>query len=308
MASTAPSRLFQDVAASGVKHEYRPYQDDPSSNYVLPKDTKEHCRLEGQAQALETLMGGEVLHAPVDVAKVKKVLDIGCGTGVVTDKLAQRFPKADVYGLDLSPVPKVREQRPNVRYIQGNAVTQRPTNWSGTQEPAITEDEAVFDYIFSRLLIAGITDWNGLLAHEFAMLKPGGYLEHHEVDSTSFDANGHELPNVLKDRAGLLHLDPRAGRKMKERMEDVGFVDVMEVKYRLPLGGALETDPAMQDVGDFWYRDICEVFTATAYGVARKLGKPIEYATAEIDKFLASRKPNVGSYTMIYAVYGRKPE
>lgn len=274
---------------------------------LIDCSAKEHVRLEDQARALETVMSGNIFHAPVNEAKVTKVLDIGCGTGYVTDKLARRFPKAEVYGLDLSPVPTLREQRANVQYLRGNVLTQQPTLWTGSAGPVLDQDEAVFDYIFSRLLIAGMTDWHGLLKKEFAMLDSGGYLEHHEVDFTIFGAGGKVAHDGPLEIIKALGIEQHAGTKMRDWFEDAGFVDVVVHKYQLSFGGAHETDPAMKEVGEFWYRDMREAFEASMYGAAQRLGKPIEEAQAEIDKYHALVKPDVGNYTMMYAVYGRKP-
>lgn len=268
---------------------------------------KEHARLEKQAQLLETVMGGEVLHAPVEGSKVNRVLDIGCGTGCVTDTLAGRFPSAAVYGLDLSPVPDLRGQRPNIEYLQGNALTQKPTAWTGPEGPVLDQNEAIFDYVFSRLLIAGMTDWPGLLKQEFAMLKSGGYVEHHECNFTNYDKQAETVQDGRINVMQASNLQTQAGSKLKGWLEDAGFVDVVSREYRLPWGGRLETDPGMKEVGEFWYQLGREAFSATIHGALRKLGRPAEEAQSHIDKFNALNKPDVGNYTPIYAVYGRKP-
>jgi len=45
-------------------------------------------------------------------------VDIGCGSGLWGIEVAQQFPSATVYGLDLSLYP--REAPPNCRFIKGN--------------------------------------------------------------------------------------------------------------------------------------------------------------------------------------------
>lgn len=51
-----------------------------------------------------------------------RVLDLACGTGMVTSRLARRYPEATVVGLDVSPdmlsVARVRNEEGNVRFVE----------------------------------------------------------------------------------------------------------------------------------------------------------------------------------------------
>ena len=58
--------------------------------------------------------------------KARRILDVGCGTGFTTRRLARRFPRAEVLGLDLSPAMIARAKRvllPNLRYAVGDVRT-----------------------------------------------------------------------------------------------------------------------------------------------------------------------------------------
>jgi len=58
--------------------------------------------------------------------EARRILDVGCGTGFTTRRLARRFPRADVLGVDLSPAMIVRANRvlfPNLRYAVGDVRT-----------------------------------------------------------------------------------------------------------------------------------------------------------------------------------------
>jgi len=113
-------------------------------------------------------MDNKVFHAPLDVPSVRKTLDIGCGTGIVTHEMATTFPQAQVYGLDLSPVPRVREQLSNIEYIQGNIM-----EISGAKTRDQRFEDGSFDLVFSRLLIAGMTNWKGYVERCAALTSPG---------------------------------------------------------------------------------------------------------------------------------------
>lgn len=123
----------------------------------------EHKRLELQHRLLRQLMGNKVFHAPLKEAKIQKALDIGCGTGAVTHEMASTFPKAQVFGADLSPVPHVRKKLPNIDYVQGNIMDIDDARF----------DLSSFDLVFSRLLVLGMSDWRAYVERCVALTKPG---------------------------------------------------------------------------------------------------------------------------------------
>lgn len=51
-----------------------------------------------------------------------RILDLACGTGIVTFDLAHRYPDAEVVGLDLSPemlsIARDRNERDNLRFVE----------------------------------------------------------------------------------------------------------------------------------------------------------------------------------------------
>lgn len=203
-----------------------------------------------QAKALEQLMANEIFHAPVH--QPKRLLDVGCGTGRATIQLAERFPDAQIIGVDLSPVPAIHSKPKNVQYIKGDV---RSLIKNGTEPFA----SGSFDYIHSRLLSLGMTDWEGYLGQIRSILAPGGWLEIQEMEVDCLDANGrtisndvHELRvfqdllrNYLCDEipyslrrsdelAGCKGLEPSIASKAGDMMRNCGFVDVKETPYKVP--------------------------------------------------------------------------
>ncbi|KAF2720353.1 hypothetical protein K431DRAFT_304355 [Polychaeton citri CBS 116435] len=57
---------------------------------------------------------------PDATLKAWRILDIGCGTGIITTWLARQYPDAEVVGVDISAVPGIHKKPPNVTYLQGN--------------------------------------------------------------------------------------------------------------------------------------------------------------------------------------------
>ena len=119
-----------------------------------------------------SIMNGVTVHAPV--TNPKQIVDVGCGTGVITCYLGERFPDAQVWGIDISPVPAMREKPTNVTFVQGDFHTLASTD--GRFAPGSA------DLVFNRLLICGMTDWKRYIETAARMLRLGGYLEVQEVE------------------------------------------------------------------------------------------------------------------------------
>jgi trans-aconitate 2-methyltransferase len=92
-----------------------------------------------------------------------KVIDLGCGTGELTSRLAERLPDSEVLGIDSSPDMLAKTQSfkgPNLNF----------------QLRDIQEIEGAWDLIFSNAAIQWIGDHPSLVPQLFSHLNPGGQL------------------------------------------------------------------------------------------------------------------------------------
>jgi trans-aconitate 2-methyltransferase len=105
----------------------------------------------------------EDLVALIKVREGLRVIDLGCGTGELTRKLADRLPNSDVTGIDNSPQMLERAAqytRPGLCFEPGTIET-------------VTGE---WDLVFSHAAIHWVDDHHALIPRLLAMLRPGGQL------------------------------------------------------------------------------------------------------------------------------------
>ncbi|TKA70818.1 hypothetical protein B0A55_07431 [Friedmanniomyces simplex] len=312
---TEPDRTTSDYASHAPT-----YHTNKDSPYVLPNGGPEHARLETQARHLSAIMGGRVIHSPILDNAAKRILDVGCGTGVVSDHLARSFPTADVIGLDLSPVPQLRDRPSNVRFVQGNILTDSPSDWKASRDSESRErsqklpDEAAFDLIYSRLLVCGMSEWPRYIRKEFSLLKSGGWAEVHDVDWIWYDKQDRiisddwpwwrELRSVGESRG----LDFSCASRARQWMKDAGFADVQVDTYRWPFGGKWEKEKVWQEFGEYG----SSAMTDMVWHMIPRMMEGRPGVTSEtIDQMRADMQrdfaPEEGKHWVFYVTCGRKP-
>lgn len=116
------------------------------------------------------------------------IVDVGCGSGEITGRLAQLYPEAELLGVDILSsavafaAERYRALAPRVRFQQGDAF-----------ELALPTDHS--DLVLCRHLTQAVPEPARMLAELYRVCKPGGWL------------------HVLSEDYGMLHfpfgpLDP----------------------------------------------------------------------------------------------------
>jgi trans-aconitate 2-methyltransferase len=116
------------------------------------------------------------LLAQVPLAKARRVVDLGCGPGNSTELLINRFPDAQVIGLDSSPdmLRQARERLPKVAFVQADIAT-----W--TPEPDT-------DLLFANAVFQWVPDHPAVLRRLLEALPQGGVLAVQMPDNTDVPA------------------------------------------------------------------------------------------------------------------------
>ena len=116
----------------------------------------------------------------------EQVVDLGCGPGQLTASLADRWPEADVLGIDSSPEMIERAQAYAHRRLR--FAVQDLRDWRPA-EPV--------DVIVSNATLQWVPDHRGLLPRLVDALAPGGWLAFQVPGN--FDEPSHRLLDELAD-------------------------------------------------------------------------------------------------------------
>lgn len=113
----------------------------------------------------------------------RMIIDLGCGDGPVTALLADRWPAAEITGIDSSGamLAKARSLCPTVTFVEADIAA-----WKAEQPPGL---------IFSNATLQWLDGHNTLLPKLLSMLAPGGVMAVQMPGN--FDAPSHRLLAAL---------------------------------------------------------------------------------------------------------------
>lgn len=172
------------------------------------------------------------LLARVPLERPRRIVDLGCGPGNSTELLVERWPQADVIGVDNSPamIEQARTRLPGARFELGDLASWQPPE--GT------------DLLFANAVFQWVPDHLDVLARLLAALPQGGVL------AVQMPDNVNEPSHLLMEEAAAA--GPWADRVAgvaRDVLPGVGayydrlaplarHVDIWHTLYNHPLDGA----------------------------------------------------------------------
>jgi SAM-dependent methyltransferase len=190
----------------------------------------EQDRLDFHHHLWRLMISGKLFNAPI--SNPQRVLDLGTGTGIWSIDFADEFPSALVIGTDLSP-------------IQPSAVPSNCKFYVDDMESEWTfNPEEAFDFIHGRALAGSIANFDLLFRRIYENLKPGGWVEMQEFQSTIYSDDDPLLlkaPNTKKWSLSCCEAVEKAGffgpiaEVQRQKLINAGFTDVHEDVYKVCL-------------------------------------------------------------------------
>ncbi len=176
-----------------------------------------HARFQAQAEWTHDLRAH--LFPQADLARARRILEVGAGTGVITGELHE-LSSARLYGLDLDPVRLAlvaRPEDPRTRFIAGNALD-------------LPFPSATFEIAYCHFLLLWIADPVQALEEMKRVVRPGG----HVLALAEPDYGGRidyplELADLGRLQAESLRdqgADPHRGRQLGALFQAAGLLSI----------------------------------------------------------------------------------
>ena len=286
----------------GIEENGRIYPAYGNNEVGLPVDDQEQDRNDLQHCKFCLLLGDRLHMAPI-TEEPSNILDLGTGSGIWAIDMADKYPSAEITGVDLAPVQPTWLP-PNCHF----EIDDLEDDW------LYREDH--FDFVHARELLLAVRNWQRVIEQSFRHLKPGGYLE---LSSTSPDGTCDD-GTMTEDSAWLqftktffeigeaIGASGHAPKTWKHLMEKAGFEDVHEKRMKVPCS-AWAKDRRLKNIGALELANLDRGAEALLIrGMTGVLGKSNEEAQVLFAKARQeSRNPRFHAYIFFHVVYGRKP-
>ena len=135
----------------------------------------------------------------ISLPNPQRIIDLGCGPGNSTAALIERWPQAEIEGLDSSPemIATAQKTHPAQRWTAGDIAT-----WTAATP---------YDLVFSNAALQWVPDHSTVLPHLLQQVAPGGALALQVP--FNLDAPAHRLMRELSESAAWQSHFPRQPRE-----------------------------------------------------------------------------------------------
>ncbi|CAA9965181.1 Tam Trans-aconitate methyltransferase [Pyrenophora teres f. maculata] len=306
-ASSFLSSILSEVRR-GVEIEGRLYPSYGKHAYGMPIDEKELDRNDLQHHKYTLLLRDRLFIAPISDTTLNsanaRILDLGTGTGIWAMDMADKYPLANILGVDIAATQPAFVP-PNCTF----EIDDVEEDWPYRPDH--------FDFIHGRDLMTAVRDWPRLIQQAYAHLKPGGWIQLASTIPGALSDDNTIPPNSGYVESGRLYYEIAekmgapldAPRAWNAQMKDAGFVNVTDEVYKLPMG-TWPRSKRLRTIGKLEQIMILEGgfeaymlrgYTQVLGGRAEDLQIVLALAKREV------RDPAVHTYVQFHITYAQKP-
>ncbi|KAF5668172.1 hypothetical protein FHETE_5438 [Fusarium heterosporum] len=230
--STSRRSSLTSINSSIFEHTYhngRRYHRYRHGRYPLPNDETEQSREDMLHAMMLEVTGGRYFYAPIG-DNPQRIADLGTGTGIWAMDMGEKYPSAEVLGLDLSPIQPTWVP-PNVKFL----VDDIEDEWLNGDD---------FDFIHLRNMIPILKSPALLLKQAYANMRPGAWVELQDLDSqvhSDDDSIPQDWPlkrftEILFQAFALYGTNAQAAVYGGQYLAEAGFVNIKHNFVKLPYG------------------------------------------------------------------------
>lgn len=202
--------------------------------YVLPKDEQEISRLDFQHYMLRYILQSNYL-APIQ--QPKKILDVGCGTGRWATEMAEAFPEAQVFGVDV-----VDSRSPQKTDASGARLLDLSKDFifkQGNVLEGLPFPDNTFDFVHMRLLLFAVPaeHWPRVLRELLRVTRPGGWIE--SIETGPQQECGPAMEQIvawITEASYKRGIDPLLGPKIGGLLQAGGLANAQTRTFSVPVG------------------------------------------------------------------------
>jgi ubiquinone/menaquinone biosynthesis C-methylase UbiE len=151
---------------------------NPTTYVISPEEGAEMARLIDQDETLTEAMG-MLFPQELDLLQVRDMLDVACGPGGWTRKVARQFPDVEVIGIDISE----RMIRYATAYAEIEHLENAQFDVGDVTQPLPYPDES-FDLVHARGMLGFLhrSVWPNIVKEFARITRPGGFVVLTETD------------------------------------------------------------------------------------------------------------------------------
>ena len=195
---------------------------------LFPRDMQEVNRLDFQHYIVKSTMRGNFL-APLQ--QPAAILDVGCGTGRWATEMAQMYPSAKVFALDVDPLmgkPSDVKLPANYQFVEGNILKVLPY------------PDQCFDFVHQQLLSGSLpaASWPHVVRELVRVTRQGGWIELVETDiyMQNMGPQLQQMTTWCVEACTRMGINLRLGTKLQQDLQAVGLGNIHARRLDIPLG------------------------------------------------------------------------